>query len=74
MQSLQGSYAWLLPFFDHFKPQLASSIKSYKLWCQAWALLLPARLASKMSGSTFIHYFFQTSSGIWVQGFLIKSL
>ena len=42
---------------DTSKPQLASSIRSYKLWCQARALLSPVSLATKMSTSKLIHYF-----------------
>ena len=42
---------------DNSKPQLAPSIRSHKLWCQARALLAPVSLATKMSASKFIHYF-----------------
>ena len=42
---------------DNSKPQLASSIHTRKLWCQARALLAPVSLASKMSASNMIHYF-----------------
>ena len=38
---------------DISRLQLAPSIQSYKLWCQARALLLPG----KMSTSKLIHYF-----------------
>ena len=37
--------------------QLASSIKSHKLWCQARALLFPVPQAGKMSTFELIHYF-----------------
>ena len=42
---------------DTFTLQLASSIKSHKLWCQARALLLPVLQSGKISGSKLIHYF-----------------
>ena len=44
-------------FSDTSKLQLASSIRSHKLWCQARALLSPVSLATKMSASKLIHYF-----------------
>ena len=37
--------------------QLAPSICTHKLWCQARALLAPVSLATKMSASKLIHYF-----------------
>ena len=36
---------------DNSKLQLAPSIRSHKLWCQARALLAPVPLATKMSAS-----------------------
>ena len=42
---------------DNSKPQLAPSIHTLKLWCQARALLGPMSLATKMSASKLIHYF-----------------
>ena len=42
---------------DNSKLQLAPSIRSHKLWCQARALLAPVSLATKMSASKLIHYF-----------------
>ena len=42
---------------DNSKPQLAPSICTHKLWCQARALLAPVSLATKMSASKLIHYF-----------------
>ena len=42
---------------DHSKPQLAPSIQTHKLWCQARALLAPVSLATKMLASKLIHYF-----------------
>ena len=42
---------------DNYKPQLAPSICTHKLWCQARALLAPVSLATKMSASKLIHYF-----------------
>ena len=52
MLSLQSFYAQLLLFL-----QLAPSIKSCKLWCQAGALLWPVPQAGKMSASKLIYYF-----------------
>ena len=43
--------------FDNSKLQLASSIRSHKLWCQARALLAPVPLPTKMSASKLISYF-----------------
>ena len=42
---------------DNSKPQLAPSIHTCKLWCQARALLTPVSLATKMSASKLICYF-----------------
>ena len=42
---------------DNSNPQLAPSICTYKLWCQARALLAPVSLATKMSASKLIRYF-----------------
>ena len=42
---------------DNSKLQLAPSIHTHKLWCQARALLAPVSLAAKMSASKLIHYF-----------------
>ena len=42
---------------DNSKMQLAPSIHTCKLWCQARALLAPVSLATKMSASKLIHYF-----------------
>ena len=42
---------------DTSKPQLAPSIRSHKLWCQAKVFLVPVPLATKMSASKLIHYF-----------------
>ena len=42
---------------DNSKPQLAPSIRSLKLWCQARAPLAPVSLATKMLASKLIHYF-----------------
>ena len=42
---------------DTSKLQLASSIRSCKLWCQARAPLAPVPLATKMSASKLIRYF-----------------
>ena len=42
---------------DNSKPQLAPSIRTYKLWCQAEVLLAPVSMATKMSASTLIRYF-----------------
>ena len=52
---------------DNSKPQLASDIHAYKLWCQARALLAPVSLATKMSASKLINYFSIHSAafGFW---------
>ena len=52
---------------DNSKPQLAPSIHTHKLWCQARALLAPVSLATKMSASKLIHYFSShpTAFGFW---------
>ena len=42
---------------DNSKPQLATSICTHKLWCQARALPAPVSLATKMSTSKLIRYF-----------------
>ena len=42
---------------DNSKLQLAPSIRTCKLWCQARALLTPVSLATKMSASKLICYF-----------------
>ena len=42
---------------DNSKLQLAPSICTCKLWCQARALLAPVSLATKMSASKLIRYF-----------------
>ena len=42
---------------DTYNLQLAPSIKSHKLWCQAKMLLLPVPLAGRMSASKLMHYF-----------------
>ena len=42
---------------DNSKLQLAPSIHTHKLWCQARGLLAPVSLATKMSASKLIHYF-----------------
>ena len=42
---------------DNSKLQLAPSIPTHKLWCQARAPLAPVSLATKMSASKLIHYF-----------------
>ena len=42
---------------DNSKLQLAPSIHTFKLWCQARALLAPVSLDTKMSASKLICYF-----------------
>ena len=42
---------------DNSNLQLAPSICTHKLWCQARALFAPVSLATKMSASKLIHYF-----------------
>ena len=53
-----GFLCWVSTLSDNSKLQLAPSIRSCKLWCQARALLVPVSLATKMSASKLIHYFF----------------
>ena len=52
---------------DNSKLQLAPSIRSHKLWCQARALLTPVPLATKTSASKLINYFFicPAAFGFW---------
>ena len=52
---------------DNSKLQLASSIRSHKLRCQARAPLAPVPLATKMSASKLIHYFSRhpAAFGFW---------
>ena len=56
LQCLLGFFTWLV-LSDNSKLQLAPSIRSRKLWCQARALLAPVPLATKMSVSKLIRYF-----------------
>ena len=42
---------------DNSNPELAPSIHTHKLWCQARALLAPVSLATKISASKLICYF-----------------
>ena len=49
LQSLQGSYAWLVPLLIILNCSLFLCIKSGKLWCQARALPLPIPPIGKMS-------------------------
>ena len=42
---------------DNSKPQLAPTICTCKLWCQARAFFAPVSLATKMFASKLIHYF-----------------
>ena len=54
------SYGFLCLFSiiaDTSKLQIALSIRSYILWCQARALLSPVSLVTKMSASKLIFYF-----------------
>ena len=52
-----GFLHWVSTLSDNSKLQLAPSIWTHKLWCQARALLAPVSLATKMSASKLIHYF-----------------
>ena len=56
LQSLLGLCS-INTISDTSKLQLAPSIHTRKLWCQARALLAPVSLATKMSTSKLIHYF-----------------
>ena len=53
---------------DNSKLQLAPSIHTCKLWCQARALLAPVSLATKMSASKLIHYFSSHPCCLWIPG------
>ena len=53
---------------DNSKLQLAPSISTHKLWCQARALLAPVSLATKMSASKLIHYFSSHPCCLWIPG------
>ena len=60
MMPFHQSLLWvslLSTISDNSKLQLAPSIRSHKLWCQAMALLAPVPLATKMFASRLIHYF-----------------
>ena len=50
------------------KLQLAPSMHTHKLWCQARALLAPVSLATKMSTSKLIHYFSSHPCCLWIPG------
>ena len=54
---------------DTFEQQLAPSIRSHELWCQASALLSFVSLATKMSTSKLIHYFSSPLAAFWVPAF-----
>ena len=56
---------------DNSKLQLAPSIQTHKLWCQARSLLAPVSLATKMLASKLIHYF---SSHLAAFGFWASTL
>ena len=53
--------------FDNSTPQLAPSIRSHKLWCQARAVLPPVPLVTKMSASRLVCYFSSNPAafGFW---------
>ena len=54
---------------DKSKLQLASSIRSHKLWCQARAPLAPVPLATKMPASKLICYFSSHHEAFGFQSF-----
>ena len=54
LQYLLGFSTSVTTLSDNSKPQLASSIHTCKLWCQARALLAPVSLATKLSASNLI--------------------
>ena len=64
-------FSWFIHSFstlsDNSKLWLSPSIRSYKLWCQARALLTPVPLATKMSASKLICYFSRhpAAFGFW---------
>ena len=55
--SVSFGFLYSVPFSDNSKLQLAPSIRTHKLWCQARAILAPVSLATKMSASKLICYF-----------------
>ena len=57
LQSLLGIFHLVSTLSDNSKLQLASSIRSHKLWCQARAPLAPVPLATKLLASKLIRYF-----------------
>ena len=52
---------------DNSKLQLAPGVRSHKLWCQARAFPAPVPLATKMSASKLICYFYShpAAFGFW---------
>ena len=52
---------------DTSKSELAPSVWSCKLWCQARPFLAPVPLATRMSASKLIHYFssYPAAFGLW---------
>ena len=66
--SVSSRFLYLVStIFDNSELQDAPSIRFHKLWCQARALLAPVPLATKMSTSKLICYFFShpTAFGFW---------
>ena len=63
-----GFLCLVITLSDNSKLQLAPSIHTHKLWCQARALLAPVCLATKMSASKLICYFSShpAAFGFWV--------
>ena len=67
LQSIQGIYAPLEPFFYILWLQLTPGITSFKILCQARVLFLPVPKARKMSASKLICYFSShlATFGLW---------
>ena len=65
-------YFWVSPLStlsNNSMLQLAPSIHTHKLWCQASTLLAPVSLATKMSASKLIHYFSSHPvCSLWIPG------
>ena len=67
MSQVSTTMAMTTTLSANSKPQLAPSIRSHKLWCQARDLLAPVPLATKMLAYKFIHYFSSHSAAFRFQ-------
>ena len=70
ISSVSSQFLYMVStIFDTSKLQLAPSIRSHKLWCQARALLSPVSLATKMLPSKFNHCFSSHNATFGFQSF-----